>query len=152
MLPTQQLRTCCPYAPVGLAPTRETLLLALLHQGDMMAGQPSHPDEDDLARFHNGDTLDNIPVVRLPAQATSSKRRRHWRHAPVVLVPVMAIVGTLAGIGVAALMDGPTEPPAAAAGAPHRTTAAVTAPTATASTQSAVRHSVGRTVRSCPRR
>lgn len=102
-----------------------------------MASQPPHPDEDDLARFHNGDTLDNIPVVRLPAQATSSKRRRHLLHAPVALVPVMAIVGTLAGIGVAALMDGPTEPPAAAAGAPHRTTAAVTAPTATASTQSA---------------
>ncbi|MFE5023129.1 hypothetical protein ACFRAO_07305 [Streptomyces sp. NPDC056656] len=54
-----------------------------------MTSQPPRPDKDGLARFHNGDTLDNIPVVRLPDPATSSKRRRHWLHTPVILVPAM---------------------------------------------------------------
>lgn len=37
--------------------------------------RPLRPDEE-LVRFHNGDTLDNIPIVRLPIP--SSRRPFLW--------------------------------------------------------------------------
>lgn len=57
--------------------------------------RPPRPDEE-LARFHNGDTLDSIPVVRLPI--ASSRRPSLWWGA--VIVPV-AVFGALAGAAVA---------------------------------------------------
>ncbi|MCX4973288.1 hypothetical protein [Streptomyces sp. NBC_00620] len=57
--------------------------------------RPLRPDEE-LVRFHNGDTLDNIPIVRLPIP--SSRRPFLWWGA--VIVPV-AVFGALAGAAVA---------------------------------------------------
>lgn len=57
--------------------------------------RPPRPDEE-LARFHNGDTLDSIPIVRLPI--ASSRRPSLWWGA--VIVPV-AVFGALAGAAVA---------------------------------------------------
>ncbi len=57
--------------------------------------RPLRPDEEEaLARFHNGDTLDNIPVVRLPA-----RRARWWPWAAVVVG--VGVLGGLVGAGVA---------------------------------------------------
>ncbi|WP_405931842.1 hypothetical protein [Streptomyces sp. NBC_00827] len=47
--------------------------------------RPPRPDEE-LARFHNGDTLDSIPVVRLPI--ASSRRPSLWWGAVIVPVAV----------------------------------------------------------------
>lgn len=62
--------------------------------------RPPRPDEE-LARFHNGDTLDNIPIVR-PSPAP--ERPRHGRIALAVLAT--AAVGALAGVGIVSLADG----------------------------------------------
>ncbi|GLW51390.1 hypothetical protein Stsp02_70510 [Streptomyces sp. NBRC 14336] len=57
--------------------------------------RPLRPDEEEaLARFHNGDTLDNIPVVRLP-----TRRARWW--PLVAVVAGVGVVGGLVGAGVA---------------------------------------------------
>ncbi|MFE5681711.1 hypothetical protein [Streptomyces sp. NPDC056512] len=101
----------------------------------MMTSQPPRPDEDDLARFHNGDTLDNIPVVRLPAPAASSTPRRQWH--TVALVVGMACVGVLAGVGIGALTDGPSRSAGQAAGAPRPSvpvSTAAAAPTSASAT------------------
>lgn len=90
-----------------------------------MTSQPPRPDEDDLARFHNGDTLDNIPVVRLPGPAASSQRRQPWTTA--VLVLIVGAFGALAGVGIATLTDGSPRPAGQAAGAPKPTAPARTA-------------------------
>ncbi|MFE5023168.1 hypothetical protein ACFRAO_07530 [Streptomyces sp. NPDC056656] len=100
----------------------------------MMTSQPPRPDEDDLARFHNGDTLDNIPVVRLPAPVASSVPRRPWR--TVALVLGVACVGVLAGVGIGALTDGPSRSAGQAAGAP-RSSAPVSTAAAAPTTASA---------------
>ncbi|MFF9285424.1 hypothetical protein [Streptomyces griseosporeus] len=70
--------------------------------------RPLRPDEEEaLARFHNGDTLDNIPVVRpLPPPAPVPTAR--WPR-PAVLVSAAlgaAVVGSLVGVGVVALVSG----------------------------------------------
>ncbi|WP_327657362.1 hypothetical protein [Streptomyces sp. NBC_00483] len=69
-----------------------------------MTGQPPHPDEDDLVRFHNGDTLSNIPIVQLP----QSDEPPSWRRVPLIAVAVLgaAVIGGLAAVGVLTLVDG----------------------------------------------
>ncbi|MEB8338061.1 hypothetical protein [Streptomyces endophyticus] len=69
-----------------------------------MTGQPPRPDEGDLARFHNGDTLDNIPIVQLP----QSDEPLRWRRVPLFAVVVLgaAVIGGLASVGILTLVDG----------------------------------------------
>jgi hypothetical protein len=68
--------------------------------------RPPRPDEADLVRFHNGDTLDNIPVVRPPEiplvrpPEPAPPPRRFWLTAAAVAVPV-ALIGALIGAVVA---------------------------------------------------
>lgn len=81
--------------------------------------RPPRPDEDDLVRFHNGDTLDNIPVIRVPEREGA---RSKWGLA-VVLVPAVALVAALAGVGLTVLLGHPGPDKA---GAPAASTAPVT--------------------------
>lgn len=66
-----------------------------------MTGQP-RPDDEARARFHNGDTLDDIPIVRLPPTPQPNKRRGLLL---AVTVLATAVVGALAGVGILALVD-----------------------------------------------
>lgn len=79
--------------------------------------RPPRPDEE-LARFHNGDTLDNIPIVR-PSPAP--ERPRHGRLA--LLAFAIAAVGALAGVGIVSLADGEEPAGREKAAAPTRTNA-----------------------------
>jgi hypothetical protein len=74
--------------------------------------RPPRPDEEDLVRFHNGDTLDNIPVVRV---TQGKPPRPPWLHWAAVVVGV-GLLGGLAGAGVARL--GSDEDPPVSAQAP----------------------------------
>ncbi|MEW2546587.1 hypothetical protein AB0910_12540 [Streptomyces sp. NPDC047002] len=78
--------------------------------------------DDDLIRFHNGDTLDSIPVVRIPP--ASAPRRR----IPVPLVAGVLALAVAAGIGGSALAHHldrrATAAPAARTADPQQTTAA----------------------------
>lgn len=58
--------------------------------------RPLRPDEE-LDRFHNGDTLDSIPIVRLPVPS-SRRPSLLWWGAVIVSV---AVFGALAGAAVA---------------------------------------------------
>ncbi|MER5185154.1 hypothetical protein ABT009_43915 [Streptomyces sp. NPDC002896] len=91
--------------------------------------RPPRPDEE-LIRFHNGDTLDNIPILRLPEPEATSSRRRPPLKLLAILVPGIAVVGALAGLGLAALMDDPNPRPPARADAPPSPTPS-TSPSAT---------------------
>ncbi|MBL1085852.1 hypothetical protein JK359_28455 [Streptomyces actinomycinicus] len=77
--------------------------------------RPLRPDEEEeLARFHNGDTLGNLPVVQ------SSPARADGRSVPrsVVLVACVGVLGGLAGAVFAHLTQGNEK----SAGAPIITT------------------------------
>lgn len=92
--------------------------------------RPPRPDEE-LTRFHNGDTLDSIPIVRaLP----SPERRRHGRL--VLLVLAVAAVGALAGVGFVSLADG-EGPGGKEAGGKEQVAAPLTTTSAPPSTYSA---------------
>ncbi|MEU5996240.1 hypothetical protein ABZ837_00245 [Streptomyces sp. NPDC047197] len=69
-----------------------------------MPRRPPRPDEA-LARFHNGDTLDNIPIVR-PSPPKPPEQPRYERL--VLLTLAIAAVGALAevGVGIVSLADG----------------------------------------------
>ncbi|WP_329140973.1 hypothetical protein [Streptomyces sp. NBC_00670] len=92
--------------------------------------RPPRPDEDeDLLRFHNGDTLDNIPVVRLPPdppQGATTQRVPVWRLAAGAVA--VAGVSALAVIGALQLARGDGGAPQAAA-APERSSGAAPAST-----------------------
>lgn len=77
--------------------------------------RPPRPDEE-LERFHNGDTLDNIPIVR-PTPAP--ERPRHGRLALLALA--IAAVGALAGVGIVSLADDEDSAGKKEAAAPTRT-------------------------------
>ncbi|WP_409062309.1 hypothetical protein [Streptomyces sp. SYP-A7185] len=62
--------------------------------------RPPRPDEE-LARFHDGDTLDSIPVVR---PSPPPERRRCLRL--ILLALAVSAVGALAGVGVVSLSEG----------------------------------------------
>lgn len=62
--------------------------------------RPPRPDEE-LARFHNGDTLDSIPIVRPPP---APELPHHGRLALMALA--VAAVSALAGVGIVSLADG----------------------------------------------
>lgn len=82
-----------------------------------MTDRPPRPDEDDLARFHNGDTLDNIPIVPSDATAQPIRPHRSWAKAGVLTLAAgvgVAAVGGLVGAGVARFVAGPERPAAAA--------------------------------------
>ncbi|MEV7004352.1 hypothetical protein AB0N62_43060 [Streptomyces sp. NPDC093982] len=64
--------------------------------------RPPRPDEEDLIHFHNGDTLDNIPIIKPPEAAPW---RRFLLTAGAIAVPVAA-VGALVGAAAAELADG----------------------------------------------
>ncbi|MGW6747616.1 hypothetical protein [Streptomyces sp. NPDC055006] len=100
----------------------------------MMTSQPPRPDEDDLARFHNGDTLDNIPIVRLPSADPMSRRRRafFWGSAIVSF----ALLGAGLGVGVVRWSGG-RAPAASTHTAPEPTAKAQGAPRSTKATPSA---------------
>jgi hypothetical protein len=87
--------------------------------------RPPRPDEDeDLVRFHNGDTLDNIPVVRLPpdpAQEAAPRRAPAWQLAAGAVA--VAAVSALAVVGAMQLVRGDGGTPQAAA-APERSSGA----------------------------
>ena len=64
-----------PYSRATCATqTRHTLLLATAPPWGTVTDQP-RADREALAKFHNGATLDNIPVLRLPPTPQLSKRR-----------------------------------------------------------------------------
>ncbi|GAA1934315.1 hypothetical protein [Streptantibioticus ferralitis] len=52
--------------------------------------RPPRPDED-LIRFHNGDTLDNIPIVQVQA-------RRRWKDIAVAAAVLMVLGGCVTAI------------------------------------------------------
>ncbi|MGW7074655.1 hypothetical protein [Streptomyces sp. NPDC054866] len=63
--------------------------------------RPPRPDEELLARFHNGDTLDSIPIVR-PTVPPGGPR-----YVRLLLLALgVAAVGALAGVGLVSLADG----------------------------------------------
>ncbi|WP_328634224.1 hypothetical protein [Streptomyces sp. NBC_00356] len=66
-----------------------------------MASQPPQHDED-LIRFHNGDTLGNIPVVQLSEPAAAPIRR-----IPVLAVAIVGagLLGSLAAVGAFTLLN-----------------------------------------------
>lgn len=79
--------------------------------------RPPRPDKEDLDRFHNGDTLDNIPVVRLPEQPHHTPSPFGLRSWTLGLAAVaVATVGALAAVGALQLAQGeaPTRPVAEA--------------------------------------
>ncbi|MFF1399004.1 hypothetical protein ACFVZD_35010 [Streptomyces sp. NPDC058287] len=87
-----------------------------------MTDSPPRPDED-LARFHNGDTLDNIPIVKLPAPEGMSRRRQTFLWCSGVLSVVL--LGAVLGVGAvrwseehvpAADADAPSDPTVKAEG------------------------------------
>ncbi|MFG3323915.1 hypothetical protein ACGF3J_38330 [Streptomyces sp. NPDC048171] len=90
-----------------------------------MNGSPQRPlrpdEEEEFARFHNGDTLDGIPVVRPePPLSPQQVRQPGRRPRPAVIAAVTlaaAVAGGLAGLGVLALSgdDGQEQQPEAAA-------------------------------------
>ena len=86
--------------------------------------RPPRPDEEDLVRFHNGDTLDNIPVVRLREDAAQRHPWLKWGGLAVLA----GAVGALAGFGVASLIGG-TSPQGADTAAHAAPTAAATSTT-----------------------
>lgn len=65
--------------------------------------RPPRPDEEDLVRFHNGDTLDNIPIVCPPA--STPQQRRSWLGLGALAV-LVAVIGALAGVGAVQLAGG----------------------------------------------
>ncbi|RSR98047.1 hypothetical protein EF913_28365 [Streptomyces sp. WAC04189] len=72
--------------------------------------RPLRPDEEEeLARFHNGDTLGSIPVVRPapppPPQPVREAGRRPRTPVIAAVALAAAVVGGLAGVGVLALTD-----------------------------------------------
>lgn len=79
--------------------------------------RPPRPDEEDLLRFHNGDTLDNIPVVRLPEHTAAPPQPAglSWWKVGALGLGVAAL-GALATVGALQLAagDGRSGPPAAA--------------------------------------
>ncbi|MEU5097612.1 hypothetical protein [Streptomyces sp. NPDC020996] len=90
--------------------------------------RPPRPDEEDLIRFHNGDTLENIPIIRPPAAAPV--QRPAWLMLSGIAV-VVALVSGLAVVGVLRLLAGGGSPAAARrpAGAPVPETAVAPSPT-----------------------
>lgn len=67
--------------------------------------RPLRPDEEDLIRFHNGDTLDNIPII--PTPAPDPVGQRSW--LPLAGMAVAAAVAsgfTVAGVTDLAAGDG----------------------------------------------
>ncbi len=78
-----------------------------------MNGRPQRPlrpdEEEELARFHNGDTLGGIPVVRpappSPPQPIREAGRRLRPAAIAAVALAAAVVGGLAGVGVLALAE-----------------------------------------------
>ncbi|WP_329560925.1 hypothetical protein OG711_26840 [Streptomyces uncialis] len=78
--------------------------------------RPLHPDEEPV-RFHNGNTLDNMPVP--PEYRPGSSRTPGWKLA--VAAVGSGVLGALVIVGIGSLMDsGPREPvsrPGAAASA-----------------------------------
>lgn len=90
--------------------------------------RPPRPDEDELTRFHNGDTLDNIPVIRLPTPP--SPQGWSWRALGSVAV-LAAVVSALAVAGALhlAASDGPGADARRPAAAPSHGRAAASPPT-----------------------
>lgn len=85
--------------------------------------RPPRPDDEELIRFHNGDTLDNIPVIRLPAAAPPAPQP--WSRLTLACVAVLAAaVSGLAVVGILHL---------AASGSPHTDARPPIAPSAVAS-------------------
>lgn len=84
-----------------------------------MTSQRPRPDEDDLARFHNGDTLDNIPIVKLRSAAPMSRRRQAFLWGSAIVS--FGLIGAL--IGVSAVRWAGDRPPAASTHAGSESTA-----------------------------
>lgn len=67
------------------------------------AQRPLRPDDkEELARFHNGDTLDNIPVIRIPQARPNGSSSARW----VALIACVGVFGGLVGAGVAYFSEG----------------------------------------------
>ncbi|MFJ5532504.1 hypothetical protein [Streptomyces sp. NPDC093261] len=92
--------------------------------------RPPRPDED-LIRFHNGDTLDNIPIVRLAS-------RRPWKGIALGAVAVLALGACVAALvmhagskrpAVAATALGAVKSSAASSPPPSRRPSPIPSPT-----------------------
>ncbi|MFJ6085120.1 hypothetical protein ACIQI8_27300 [Streptomyces sp. NPDC092369] len=77
---------------------------------DDKPARPPRPDEEELLRFHNGDTLNSIPVIRLPERQPPPPPRTqpNWWMLGATSVAVAAL-GALATVGVLQLVFG-TDP------------------------------------------
>ncbi|MGW2501842.1 hypothetical protein ACWCXL_12120 [Streptomyces sp. NPDC001588] len=111
--------------------------------------RPPRPDEEELLRFHNGDTLESIPVIRLPEAPAPTPTRSGLNVWALGLAAVgAAVVGGLAAIGAVQLAHGgtPKQPveaassPEAVAAAPSPTTAAPTPASKPSPSTTASRH------------
>ncbi|MFK4099407.1 hypothetical protein ACI2L1_04850 [Streptomyces sp. NPDC019531] len=61
--------------------------------------RPPRPDEEDLIRFHNGDTLDNIPIIHPPVPAPVPEPMR--LQSRLALAGASVLVAAVSGLAVA---------------------------------------------------